>query len=250
MRLTRAISLFTVASVYAGVPYTFKAKSPALASEINANFSYLDSALIKKIDTSNVISKDTSAHAVLSGNNPKLSITNNSYSTDISTSKTSYVYPGGRFDWYVQDDKLNLQQLAFDGTAFLMPLLSVSWYNIKLDRSIIVNGDENLNGGLTATGPSVFNSDVTVQGTLYAKTQSSAVPDYVFGNNYSLMPLSKVEEYTKKNQHLPGVPSATEMESGNVDLVKMNMILLQKVEELTLHAIRQQKEIDELKARE
>lgn len=246
MRLTLVTSLLTVVSVHAGVPFVFQAKSPAVASEINANFAYLD-AIAKKIDTSKIVTKDTAARAVLSGSDAKLSITDNESSTDISVSKTSYVYPGGRFDWYIKDDKLNLQQLAFDGTAFLMPLLSVSWYNIKLDRSIIVNGDEILNGGLTASGPSVFSSDVTVQGTLYAKTQSTQVPDYVFGDSYKLMPLAKVEEFVKSNRHLPGIPSASEMETKNVNLVEMNMLLLQKIEELTLHVIEQQKQIEEIK---
>jgi len=235
-----------VVGLHAGVPFVFQAKSPAVASEINANFAYLD-ALTKKIDTSKIVTKDTAARAVLSGSDAKLSITDNESSTDIRASKTSYVYPGGRFDWYIKDDKLNLQQLAFDGMAFLMPLLSVSWYNIKLDRSIIVNGDEMLNGGLTASGPSVFNSDVTIQGTLYAKTQSSLVPDFVFGDNYNLMPLSKVEEFVKSNRHLPGIPSAVEMEKKNINLVEMNMLLLQKIEELTLHVIEQQKQIEEIK---
>ncbi len=246
MRLTLVTSLMAVVGLHAGVPFVFQAKSPAVASEINANFAYLD-ALTQKIDTSKIITKDTASRAVLSGLNARLSITDNESTTDIGASKTSYVYPGGRFDWYIKDDKLNLQQLAFDGTAFLMPLLSVSWYNIKLDRSIIVNGDEMLNGGLTASGPSVFNSDVTIQGTLYAKTQSSQVPDFVFGDNYSLMPLSKVEEFVKSNRHLPGIPSASEMEKKNVDLVEMNMLLLQKIEELTLHVIEQQKQIEEIK---
>ena len=63
------------------------------------------------------------------------------------------------------------------------------------------------------------------------------------------MPLSKVEKFVQQNGHLPGVPSAKEMEKQqSVDLVEMNMLLLKKVEEMSLYLIQQQKEINELKA--
>jgi uncharacterized coiled-coil protein SlyX len=41
------------------------------------------------------------------------------------------------------------------------------------------------------------------------------------------------------------VPRATEIEQGGLDLAKMNLVLLKKVEELTLHAIEQQKAIEQ-----
>ncbi len=71
--------------------------------------------------------------------------------------------------------------------------------------------------------------------------------DFVFNKNYKLMPLNKVEEFVKANKHLPGVPSAQEVvDDGGIDLGSMDAKLLQKVEELTLYVIQQQKQIDEL----
>ena len=50
------------------------------------------------------------------------------------------------------------------------------------------------------------------------------------------------------HKHLPGIPSASEVEEkGSVDLGEMNTLLLQKVEELTKYIIDLQKQIDELK---
>ena len=72
-------------------------------------------------------------------------------------------------------------------------------------------------------------------------------PDYVFKKNSFLMPLSQVKAYIDKNQHLPEVPSANEIEKSGQNLGEMNKVLLKKVEELTLYLIEQQKEIDELK---
>ncbi|MCB0810418.1 MAG: hypothetical protein KDB96_14165, partial [Flavobacteriales bacterium] len=70
-------------------------------------------------------------------------------------------------------------------------------------------------------------------------------PDYVFEPDYDLMTLEEVEAYIKKNGHLPNVPSAREVEENGLGLGEMNKILLEKVEELTLHLIEQQKRLDE-----
>ena len=72
-------------------------------------------------------------------------------------------------------------------------------------------------------------------------------PDYVFDEGYKLMSLGETEQYIKKNGHLPGVPSAQKVEAEGLSLGEMNARLMQKVEELTLHMIELQKQIDELK---
>jgi hypothetical protein len=71
----------------------------------------------------------------------------------------------------------------------------------------------------------------------------SIAPDYVFEQDYGLKPLDQVEAYVQKHKHLPEVPSAKEMKAKGMDLAEMNLVLLKKVEELTLHAIRQEKEL-------
>lgn len=73
-------------------------------------------------------------------------------------------------------------------------------------------------------------------------------PDYVFGEDYELMDIRELESYVNAHKHLPGVPSAEEVEGqGDIDLGKMNTILLEKVEELTRYVIDLQKQIDEMK---
>ena len=75
----------------------------------------------------------------------------------------------------------------------------------------------------------------------------SGWPDYVFGEEYKLMSLGETEQYIKENGHLPGVPSAQEVEDEGLSLGEMNARLMQKVEELTLHVIELQKQIDEMR---
>ncbi|MBB6005500.1 hypothetical protein [Arcicella rosea] len=71
-------------------------------------------------------------------------------------------------------------------------------------------------------------------------------PDYVFNNSYQLPTLNDVEKYIKQNHHLPNIPSADEVEKNGVDVGKINAKLMEKVEELTLYLIEQNKKIEAL----
>lgn len=71
--------------------------------------------------------------------------------------------------------------------------------------------------------------------------------DYVFDENYDLKSLDEVESYVKQNKHLPGVPSADEFSDKGMNVSQMSNLLLEKVEELTLHMIQMRKEMDMLK---
>ncbi len=72
--------------------------------------------------------------------------------------------------------------------------------------------------------------------------------DYVFDENYNLKSLSEVESYVNEHKHLPGIPSAADMAENGVSVSAMSNMLLEKVEELTLHMIRLEKENAALKA--
>lgn len=73
--------------------------------------------------------------------------------------------------------------------------------------------------------------------------------DYVFLPSYKLMPLTEVEEFIKKNNHLPNVPSAEEVHKEGIDMATMDSKLLEKIEELTLYMIELKKENLALKER-
>lgn len=61
--------------------------------------------------------------------------------------------------------------------------------------------------------------------------------DHVFTKDYVLPKLKSVENYIAENKHLPNVPSEKEIVEQGYDLHQMNVILLQKIEELTLYTI-------------
>ncbi len=84
-------------------------------------------------------------------------------------------------------------------------------------------------------------------GLLYTrevKVNLQSWPDFVFHKEYELMPLNEVETFIAKNGHLPNIPKAEIIETDGLNLGEMNKLLMQKVEELTLYLIEQQKVID------
>lgn len=84
-------------------------------------------------------------------------------------------------------------------------------------------------------------------GLLYArevKVNLDSWPDYVFDEEYQLMPLSELQLFIQKNNHLPNVPSACEMEEQGINVAKSNVMLMEKVEELTLYLIQLKEQLD------
>lgn len=72
-------------------------------------------------------------------------------------------------------------------------------------------------------------------------------PDYVFEQNYDLKSLGEVSQFVSENKHLPGIPSAKEIQTEGISLGQMNALLLEKIEELTLYLIDQAQELKSLK---
>ena len=71
--------------------------------------------------------------------------------------------------------------------------------------------------------------------------------DYVFEEDYKLLPLSEVEKFTKEFNHLPNVPSAQDMAEGGLDIGETSKMFMEKIEELTLYMIKLNKEVEQLK---
>jgi len=105
----------------------------------------------------------------------------------------------------------------------------------------------NANGGTTFLG-----GNTTIQGNLEAKkvkvtATPGSVPDYVFQPNYKLPTLNELEAFIKTNSHLPNIPNAKEIETNGQDVGDLQLKLLEKIEELTLYLIQENKENSNLK---
>jgi hypothetical protein len=139
---------------------------------------------------------------------------------------------------------------------------------------ILVEGDMNIHGTFTSSsfntnylstnGFDLFGGEFKIKNAqnqnVFAVYQDGSVrarkttvdlqpiPDYVFKEGYKLMKLEELENFITENKHLPNIKSEEEYQKeGGIDLGELNVKLLEKVEELTLYTIQQQKQIDELK---
>ncbi|MCH2491046.1 MAG: tail fiber protein [Flavobacteriales bacterium] len=138
-----------------------------------------------------------------------------------------------------------------------MVLLTVS---MTAQRNRYKNITE-LNGkiGIGTTQPDEL---LTVKGKIHTQEvlvdlNGAVAPDYVFESYftgtstsnplYTMPTLAELASYIEEHHHLPGVPSAATLEEEGISLKEMNLVLLQKIEELTLYTLEQQREIEQLK---
>ncbi|QIK60665.1 hypothetical protein G7050_12815 [Dysgonomonas sp. HDW5A] len=86
--------------------------------------------------------------------------------------------------------------------------------------------------------------ELDIAGTVRArevKVEITARDDHVFSNEYDLKPLSEVEGFITENKHLPEIPSEQQMQTEGLNMNEFQIKLLQKIEELALYVIQQEK---------
>ncbi len=138
--------------------------------------------------------------------------------------------------------------------AFLFSL------SINAQRNPFKNLTEK--NGKIGIGTEAPDELLTVKGVIHSQEvkvdlNGAVAPDYVFEKyfrgisaifpEYQLISLQELELFLRENGHLPKIPSAEKMEEDGLALKEMNLLLLEKIEELTLYTLEQQKEIDLLK---
>jgi hypothetical protein len=144
-------------------------------------------------------------------------------------------------------DQGSIPMIRFDARSSSAPLINrplFSWGSFTNDYMTM------LASGNIGIGTTVPKERLSVNGNIRAqqvKVEMENWPDYVFEESYQIPSLKETEAFVKLNKHLPGVPKAKEIEEDGLSLGEMNRILMQKVEELTLHMIRLDKENEELK---
>lgn len=161
--------------------------------------------------------------------------------------KGDLIFEGGN-DWilHTPGTKQGSLHFAFKTNG------SWNWYKqifFTKNADVIVDGKI----GIGSRNP---DSKLTVKGKIHCeevKVDLQVPADYVFEKyytgtstlkeDYQMLSLEEVEAFTKKNNHLPEIPSAKEIQKEGLHLKKMTNLLLQKIEELTLYTIEQEKRI-------
>ena len=137
----------------------------------------------------------------------------------------------------------NRVRLGFNASEYLF-----NYGNVTVAKNLTVTGKILCKSEIEVTA---MNTENLNAGSIKAKdinVELNNAADYVFEEDYNLKSLGEVESYVKANKHLPGVPSASEMAKNGMSVSEMSNLLLEKVEELTLHMIQLEKENKALKA--
>ncbi|WP_437398687.1 hypothetical protein [Flagellimonas lutimaris] len=164
---------------------------------------------------------------ITSSNNNKVRFNSN------DTPSISFIPNNGNSHFHIShtlDNRLTISQGGYVGASILV--------------TIVNNGDVGI-------GTSSPDSRLAVNGMVHAKevkVDLTGWPDYVFTDNHDLPTLDEVERHIKEKGHLSNMPSAKEVEANGIQLGEMNKLLLEKIEELTLYILAQDKEIKSLKA--
>ena len=160
------------------------------------------------------------------------------------------------------------RELIFGNTSDRDHSLRISYNGNDNNGSCYINYSGDLryrNGSMTDDVPVVlFSKDnnvgigtldpqgykLAVNGTIRAKEikVDSDWADFVFKKDYKLPTLGDVKKHIEEKGTLPGIPSESDVKANGVSLGEVNALLLQKIEELTLYVIKQQEEIEQLKA--
>jgi hypothetical protein len=135
----------------------------------------------------------------------------------------------------------SFKTLCYEGTRRSVQLAGYYGLLIRTNKGILAI-HQNGNVGIGNSDP---KTTLDVTGTIRAteiKVEAQTA-DFVFEEEYQLRPLKEVEQFVMENKHLPEIPSAKEMKKEGVNVAEMNKLLLQKVEELTLYTIEQEKKL-------
>ncbi|MEQ9298574.1 MAG: hypothetical protein RIF33_08425 [Cyclobacteriaceae bacterium] len=156
---------------------------------------------------------------------------------------------GNGINWDSGTNKLLIDgnQLAGTGLTWTGTSFEVSTSSPWTSTSGIIS----YTAGKVGIGTSTVSADfmMSVDGEIEAEeivVQVVGVPDYVFHEDYDLLSLDEVADYIDQNSHLPEIPSAAELEESGMSLGEMNLLLLKKIEELTLHLIISEQRVDQL----
>ena len=225
-------------------------------------------AFIKLFDNNHGITVDKTENMVLNSGNGKLHFKGESYCFGSTNEKLIHIYTSDAPAFYVNAVRIGGREAqSGEGSSFAidfhddgMSFRSAAYQSPR--GSEITNWETPLqlgtNGKITITGKVGINTVNNVDG--YALAVDGGIvstkvyikevklwPDYVFDDNYSLLGLDELKDYLSDKRHLPGIPSNDEIVANGYDVQEMQVLMMEKIEEMARYILVLQDEINELK---
>lgn len=161
------------------------------------------------------------------------------------SSGTPYVVSANDTSLYADNGAINTAT-TISGNRIVEMNNSNIWFN---------TANSNTNGKMYLGSTSVYpnttgNYRLFVEGGIMTEKVKVALrssanwADYVFADDYKLMPLKEVEKFVTTNKHLPGIDSAETLAKNGLDVAEMQSKQMEKIEELTLYIIDQDKKLE------
>lgn len=159
----------------------------------------------------------------------------------LRSSSSSYMSFGVKADganvgWLSSSGEASLAKTAITVGNEGFSFLTASSQQVAIDSPVTLNEIMRIN----------INGNTSLQGKFEAKeikVTLTPTADFVFEENYNLPNLEEVAKHIKEKKHLPEIASAKVMEKEGVNVGEFQIKLLQKIEELTLYAIKQERQL-------
>ncbi|MGI9580041.1 hypothetical protein ACR1PO_02400 [Chryseobacterium sp. RRHN12] len=143
---------------------------------------------------------------------------------------------GANVGWLSSSGEASLAKTAITVGNEGFSFLTASSQQVAIDSPVTLNEIMRIN----------INGNTSLQGKFEAKEVKvtlTPTADFVFEENYDLPNLEAVAKHIKEKKHLPEIASARVMEKEGVNVGEFQIKLLQKIEELTLYAIKQERQL-------
>jgi hypothetical protein len=146
---------------------------------------------------------------------------------------------GGSTTYYYSGN-YDISPMVYDGVQNALPWQPPNFYTLSYkttpDNYVTVNG-------VSVSGDFLSQGNISAK---KVKVTQTGWADYVFDSAYALKPLNEVDDFIKLNKRLPGIPAAKEIESAGLDMGEIIKKQQEKIEELTLYIIQQNKRLEQL----
>ena len=160
---------------------------------------------------------------------------------------SGYFFSGSNKYYFDDAGNLSVREINVETGSIVSPQQNLSFVVAnKQAISINQNGQIGINTSPKSGYTLAVNGKMKTH-ELVVTIDPNEWADFVFDENYKLMPLGRLEKIINKQRHLPDIPSEKEVGDKGISVGKMQSKLLQKIEELTLYTIQQHKQISQQK---